>query len=37
MIEVTYWVVGFPWIVSTEGATVVDSGDELEGAGVCRQ
>jgi len=36
MIEVTYWVVGFPWMVTTEGAMVVDSGEDVDGAGVCR-
>jgi len=37
MIEVTYCVVGFPWMVTTEGAMVVDSGEDVDGAGVCRQ
>ena len=36
MIEVTYWVVGFPCMVTTEGAIVVDSGEDVDGAGVCR-
>jgi len=34
---VTYWVVGLPWRVTTDGATVVDSGEEVEGEGVWRR